>query len=317
MWGRASILVFLAACGGGQEQTAVVVPTQPIDPKPIPPPSPTNAVPVPVATVVAFKCEGPAKRFDVGLRAYCGYESPASWEDAESQCVKNGGHLMTLDSSIRSEGLHTALGSPIGAGRAAWIGLERKTKGKPDWKWSSGETPKETNWNSGEPNDFDGNEMCGEWLVADGSWNDTRCDLKQPYLCEGKADTCKEGRTFMVGGTSYCLHASNRTFAEAKKSCATNGATLAMPKTTAAGAALRDAIAAKLAASKMWIGYNDNASEGEWVWSSGSKASFTAWKPGEPNDFDTENCAELWADTWKWNDFDCNARLPFVCESPK
>ena len=67
----------------------------------------------------------------------------------------------------------------------------------------------------------------------------------------------------------------------------------------------------------MWIGANDGAEEGTWTWISGAPFEFAAWLPNEPNNFNREDCAELHADMWQWNDFDCGARLPSVCESPK
>jgi hypothetical protein len=34
----------------------------------------------------------------------------------------------------------------------------------------------------------------------------------------------------------------------------------------------------------LWIGFNDAAQEGTWVWVSGQPVGFTNWRPGEPND---------------------------------
>lgn len=307
---RVVFTFLLVACGGAAEQATVVVPTQPI-----PTPSASGHVPAPIVAPATFKCDA-GKRFEVVGRSYCAYETGESWDKAEERCVATGGHLMSLDSRNTSDALHLALGSPVGAGRAAWMGLELKTKGKSDWKWISGEALKDANWNEGEPNNWDGNEMCGEWLVADGRWNDTRCNLKQPYLCQGQKLDCKGGRSFVVGDTSYCLNPGNRTYQEAKTACAGDGGALATFKEKADSQKIRAAAAAKFAAARMWIGLTDAAAEGEWRWASGSRMSWTAWQRGEPNDFDTENCVELWADTWTWNDFDCGARRPFVCEAP-
>ena len=321
VFGTAAFVSALA-CGPtapATEPATIVLPPQPPQPAPPPPPTPLPA-PTPVAVAVpAFRCES-GKRFEAGGRSYCGYAEPETWEASEARCVAGGGHLMTLDSGSTDEAVHAALGSPLGAGRAAWIGLELKTKGGHDWKWSTGEAVTAASWNSGEPNNFDRNEACGEWLVVDGRWNDTRCELRQPHLCQqSKPDkdlTCSGGRVFAAGGLEYCLHGSARTFAEAKRACTADGGRLAVLKTTEENRGLLDAMAARFAATRMWIGLSDSAEEGNWSWASGSKQDFAAWASGEPNNYNEEHCAELHGDTWKWNDLDCNAKLPSVCESP-
>src|SRR5687768_12381759 len=117
--------VLVVACGSREaaDPSAVVVPPQP---KPAPPPPastpPTPAATAAVASAPPFKCET-GKRFEIGQRSYCAYEEAATWEASEARCVANGGHLLTLDTTATSNAVHTALGSPIGAGRAAWIGL--------------------------------------------------------------------------------------------------------------------------------------------------------------------------------------------------
>jgi len=315
--------VALAACGapsGPIEAAPIVVPPQPPQPvlaltgtaTPPPPASPAAAVP-------AFRCEG-GKRFEVSGRSYCAHSEADTWESSEARCVANGGHLMTLDSRATDEGLHAVLGSPVGGGRAAWIGLELKTKGGKDWRWSTGEAVTAASWNTGEPNNFDKNEACGEWLVVDGRWNDTRCALEQPYLCQqSKADqplACKGGRTFAAGGVSYCLNGVDRNYADAKRACAADGGGLAVLKTTEGNHAVRDAMAARFAATRMWIGLSDTAEEGNWSWTSGSGLEYAAWAPDEPNNYNEEHCVELHADAWKWNDLECSTKLPSVCESP-
>ena len=80
---------------------------------------------------------------------------------------------------------------------------------------------------------------------------------------------------------------------------------------------MRDAMASRFAVARMWIGLTDVPEEGNWSWVSGAPSSFEAWAPGEPNDFGGEDCAQLFGDSWTWNDLDCNVRLPSVCESPR
>jgi uncharacterized delta-60 repeat protein len=60
--------------------------------------------------------------------------------------------------------------------------------------------------------------------------------------------------------------------------------------------------------NRLWIGFNDIAQEGSWVWTDGSPTTFTKWSPGEPNNSKgLEDVAELYGITTstsygKWND---------------
>lgn len=65
-------------------------------------------------------------------------------------------------------------------------------------------------------------------------------------------------------------------------------------------------------ASSCWIGYNDQAVNGTWVWATGSSA-YTNWNNGEPNGGVAENCGVLWNGP-KWNDWGCNNSVPGICE---
>jgi hypothetical protein len=67
-----------------------------------------------------------------------------------------------------------------------------------------------------------------------------------------------------------------------------------------------------------WIGLNDIASEGSFVWLDGEQPGFTKWNDGEPNDAGgAEDCGVLYTtgtSVAMWNDADCSSALPFVCE---
>jgi len=42
----------------------------------------------------------------------------------------------------------------------------------------------------------------------------------------------------------------------------------------------------------VWIGYNELAKEGNWVWSDNSPAEYQNWNKGEPNNWKVdEDCA--------------------------
>lgn len=326
----ACVSALVAACGSPSspsDPSATLIPVQPPQVAPVAPAAPSVGKPGAnvVRAAASFKCDG-GTSFQVGSRRFCAFAEPETWEGAERRCVANGGHLLTLDTNAASDAAHETLGSPLATGRAAWIALELRNKkkaGPNEWKWSSGDAVKAASWNEAEPNNFDGLEGCGEWLVASGLWNDTRCDQMQPYLCQstkagallkGGGLSCKTGRYFTAAGKTYCLNATPSSHADAKKACASGGGQLAELTTAEENRAVRDAMAARFAASTMWIGLTDGPEEGNWGWSSGAPRTFEAWAPGEPNDFGDEDCAQLFADTWTWNDLDCDTRLPSVCE---
>ena len=69
-----------------------------------------------------------------------------------------------------------------------------------------------------------------------------------------------------------------------------------------------------------WIGLNDEAREGAWVWASGKSVGFTKWDVGEPNNNDQDYrgedhvCLQI---NGFWNDlmgYQCGYALPFWVE---
>jgi hypothetical protein len=291
------------AAGGAADRSVLVI-------------APEVAVPVKAKSDV-FRCDE-GRPFQVGGRAYCGYEEPSSWQAAERRCADNGGHLMSLDTEATSEALRAALRSPLAAGRGVWIGLHEQRQGA--WSWVTGEALGSASWEAGEPNNFGGSEECAEWLAAGGTWNDTRCELEQGYLCQASSAGGKlacSGKAFKLGHTAYCLHNEDPlAWEDARRSCEGTGGSLAVLRAPDDSRALREAMAARFNARQMWIGLTDHGREGAWGWVSRAKGDFTAWEDGEPNNYHGEDCGELHGDSWMWNDLDCRARLPSVCEGP-
>ena len=58
--------------------------------------------------------------------------------------------------------------------------------------------------------------------------------------------------------------------------------------------------------TRYWIGFNDIASEGTWVWDNGDTTPYTYWNGGEPNNARGEDVAVMnWnTSNGRWNDWD-------------
>lgn len=54
----------------------------------------------------------------------------------------------------------------------------------------------------------------------------------------------------------------------------------------------------------IWIGFNDIASEGSFVWYDQSPIVYTNWHSGEPNNSGNEDCVQIYPDG-QWNDLNC------------
>jgi Lectin C-type domain len=69
------------------------------------------------------------------------------------------------------------------------------------------------------------------------------------------------------------------------------------------------------ASNWLWIGFNDEAKEGSWVWVSGEKVGYTNWCKGEPNNANGgEDYAHMNDATGCWNDVITAAQMRGIME---
>lgn len=68
--------------------------------------------------------------------------------------------------------------------------------------------------------------------------------------------------------------------------------------------------------STSWIGANDIASEGTYVWSGGEPWDYTNWGGLSPTGDDQHNCVTQFGTTRLWADQDCAELYPFACAAP-
>ncbi|XP_072022189.1 uncharacterized protein [Amphiura filiformis] len=118
------------------------------------------------------------------------------WQDAEDDCVANGGHLVTIDSGVTQEFLNDWQ-----SGRGDfWIGLtDQTTEGL--WVWIEDPTTTiwtgttaaaggtafggaYTNWRADQPNDAGGDQDCARMDISADDWVDDTCTDTYRYICQ-------------------------------------------------------------------------------------------------------------------------------------
>lgn len=119
------------------------------------------------------------------------------------------------------------------------------------------------------------------------------------------------GEIASLTGACYLLSGEVATWGEAGERCRLWGGALASPDSPE-----EDAFVAEQVVADTWIGLNDRAVEGVWVWdANGEEADWDRWAAAQPDDFGgNEDCVEWRVDGGGWNDRPCDDLRAFLCE---
>ena len=104
-----------------------------------------------------------AKQYN-GHFYYC-YELEMNWEEAKEYCENVGGHLVTIADAEENAWIASNYNATY-----CWIGGYRQDD---QWYWVTGEPCTYFNWNSGEPNNYNGIEDRLAFFTSSGKWNDS------------------------------------------------------------------------------------------------------------------------------------------------
>ncbi|XP_026880090.2 macrophage mannose receptor 1-like [Electrophorus electricus] len=247
-----------------------------------------------------------------------------TWEEAQSECLKEGSNLASVDMSYEQAFISGAVQQ---ASRDTWIGLRRTDDGT--YKWSDGWPVFYTHWGPGEPTHHKGEgcvSMHGRSFFIQGTWNDTDCTARKPYLCKVTFEkppptprpgdgTCLPG-WWPYGSHCYMVYNGKEGFSwhEARYRCQLiRGGDLASVHSRAEAEFIRNINYTKY--HNVWLGLTRDGFYG-WGWTDMTALSFTNWAPGEPNeaihDMGREDCVEMYVDG-AWNDNNCLQKRGFVC----
>ena len=161
-----------------------------------------------------------------------------------------------------------------------WIGLTDKyIEGQ--WVYRSDKDMQiiYDNWHPIEPSNSGGAEQYAIFNIHSDPylWTDWPISNTGKIICE--KPVCPKGWT-LVRGRCYYLSSDLLTYDQSLAFCASQGGKLFEPKNAEDNLAI-----SQLVGEIFWIGLNDKASEGTWVYASdGSIPTYDNFAPNEPND---------------------------------
>ena len=120
--------------------------------------------------------------------------------------------------------------------------------------------------------------------------------------------------------STFQFFSTPKTWTNAQSDCESRGGDLASVRSSEENA---EAYALTGGVST-WIGYNDKAVEGSWVWTDGYTGDYSNWLSGEPGPpgTDYEDCAcyyylfTEWGYGESWGDLTCTESLAYLCRFP-
>ncbi len=137
--------------------------------------------------------------------------------------------------------------------------------------------------------------------------------------CDGAVDSAAAcgcaTDTYSGTGHTYLFCNTASYWPAASTACSTLGYHLVTMGSAAENAWVTSSTNSLMPSYDPWIGYNDIASEGSWVWDNGEAVTYTNWNSGEPNNSSNEDCTHLY-DGGTWNDHQCSGlSAGYICES--
>jgi len=254
--------------------------------------------------------------------------SLVSWMNAQYTCRQHGGNL----AKIHDEETNTYVNG-IAGGLNAWVGLIRigpLVNPKPlnsQWAWIDGSPLDYSNWVSGQPDNNNGDEFCGQINRSgnSGIWNDVTCNdttisEAENFICERKEYSphleCPDGWTYF-DQTNRCYRLfiePGITWMEAQCNCTKFGGDLAM----IFDEQTNDEVYSLSGGSIAFVGAHRVGPLGpQLTWIDGSALDFSNWSGGQPDNYNGgEFCVVMnrFGPT-TWNDQPCDSKNDnYICQ---
>uniref|UniRef100_A0A3Q3W752 Mannose receptor, C type 1b n=1 Tax=Mola mola TaxID=94237 RepID=A0A3Q3W752_MOLML len=280
-------------------------------------------------TTVARPTQGKEKHSNIPLypwipyNGHCFYLSryKKSWTDAQKECRKDGGDLVSIHNVEEQSFVISQLG--YAPEDELWIGLnDRKTERLFDWTDHS--TVSFTSWELGCPAVFSDQEDCVLIRGENGNWADRVCDEKHGFICMKTSDSkpsgdeveqnigCKIGWK-RHGSYCYYVGTETKTFDEAKDHCKTSDSYLADVSNGVDNAFLVSLVGLR-PEKYFWIGLSNMKHIDSFVWTNTDTVRFTHWNARMPGH--QQGCVAMTTGIFSglWDVLPCTNKTKYICK---
>uniref|UniRef100_A0A8B9RWH5 Macrophage mannose receptor 1 n=1 Tax=Accipiter nisus TaxID=211598 RepID=A0A8B9RWH5_9AVES len=278
-------------------------------------------------------CQKGWKRY--GFHCYLVGSALLTFSEANKTCEQSKAYLATVESRNEQAFLISLTG--LRSEKYFWIGLS-DTEERGSFRWTSGETPLFTHWNTAMPGKKQGCVAMGTGVAA-GLWDVVSCEKTANYLCKQQAagvpssappvrilaSPCAEGWDGAFQADScfkFFVREGNqkKSWFEAEEFCREIGGNLVTINTREDQILLWQLASDKgLHTQAFWIGlFLLNPDEG-FAWIDGSPVIYENWDEDEPNNHEElEHCVMFnRSPQMRWNDLRCEHLLNWICETKK
>ncbi|MEE6466813.1 hypothetical protein FKM82_007061 [Ascaphus truei] len=260
---------------------------------------------------------------------YKNFAEKMTWFEARDFCRAIGGDLLSINTKEEETLINLIMRQRGVYYQDFWIGL---IKIDPDegFTWSDGSPKSYESWAYGEPNNYQGVELCGE-LNTDPSmtWNDRHCDTSTEWICElRKGAALKPEPTksplpeheltndgwIIFKDTQYFISKDLVPMEKAREFCKKNFGDLAVVSSETERKFLWKYILKNEKQDNYFIGLLLGLDKG-FRWMDGTPLDYVAWASYEPNFANNdENCVVMYKNLGFWNDINCGYPNAFICE---
>ncbi|KAM4552770.1 macrophage mannose receptor 1-like isoform 2-T2 [Odontesthes bonariensis] len=247
--------------------------------------------------------------------------NPKTWSDAQIECRKEGGDLV----SIRNVEDQSFVISQLGYASTdeLWIGLnDRKTEGLFDW--SDHSTVSFTSWEFGKPGVSSEADDCVVIRGENGNWADGLCDQKHGFICMKQSSTvriadeeepehgCKAGWK-KHGSYCYFIGTETKTFDEAKDDCKRSDSYIADVSNGVDNAFLVSLVGLR-PEKHFWLGLSNEVNIDVFSWTNSEHVRFTHWNAGMPGH--QQGCVAMATgiSAGLWDVLPCTNKEKYICK---